>query len=317
MAGNEPLEAPLHPAIVALGAGTSRARARVAASPISLSAIRNWSNAIGLRDPRYGGTGRDPAARPIAPPPMLQTWAGQGLAQIADQGSRALHHDVRHAFREAGFTSVVATNYAQNYLADLNVDDVVEETSWVEDVSPLKATRLGQGHFVRIAFEFRNRKTGARVGFLTATTFYFRPLSSVEPARDVGGSAPHELPGNHPVEFDLTPTLIVAGALASNDFEPVHHDLDAARADGLCNIIASIVTSTGLVARYLLDHTHPGHCLEALEVRLGTPAYPGDRLRLVSQSLEQDADVETLRVLGTTAGGVHLDARAVVRSPAK
>jgi uncharacterized OB-fold protein/acyl dehydratase len=73
----------------------------------------------------------------------------------------------------------------------------------------------------------------------------------------------------------VTPTLIVSGAVATRDFQDVHHDRDLARAKGSTDIFLNINTTLGLIQRYVSDWTGPEAMVRALQVRLGAPAYPG------------------------------------------
>jgi uncharacterized OB-fold protein len=72
----------------------------------------------------------------------------------------------------------------------------------------------------------------------------------------------------------VTPTLIVAGALATRDFQDVHHDRDLAHKKGSKDIFLNINTSLGLMQRYVTDWAGPEALVRALRVRLGAPAYP-------------------------------------------
>jgi acyl dehydratase len=78
----------------------------------------------------------------------------------------------------------------------------------------------------------------------------------------------------------ITATLIVAGAIASRDFTPVHHDVEAARAQGAPGIFMNILTTAGLVGRYVTDWAGPEARLKRLSIRLGAPNYPGDTMTL-------------------------------------
>ena len=55
----------------------------------------------------------------------------------------------------------------------------------------------------------------------------------------------------------VTPTLIVAGALATRDFQDVHHDRDLAHKKGSADIFLNINTSLGLMQRYVTDWAGP------------------------------------------------------------
>lgn len=56
----------------------------------------------------------------------------------------------------------------------------------------------------------------------------------------------------------VTHTLVVGGAIASQDYMPVHHNVPAARAAGMPDIFMNILTTCGLAARYLTDWAGAG-----------------------------------------------------------
>ncbi|MFD3755213.1 MaoC family dehydratase [Streptomyces cyaneofuscatus] len=89
-----------------------------------------------------------------------------------------------------------------------------------------------------------------------------------------------ELP---PLEIPVTRTLIVAGAIASRDYQDVHHDAELAREKGSPDIFMNILTTNGLVGRYITDHFGPTAVLRKVAIRLGAPNYPGDLLRLTGR----------------------------------
>lgn len=94
---------------------------------------------------------------------------------------------------------------------------------------------------------------------------------------------------------DVTPTLVVSGALATRDFQDVHHDRDLAHARGSKDIFLNINTSVGLMSRYVADWAGPEHIVTANRVRLGAPAYPYDPLIFTGEVT--DADAATGRVV--------------------
>ncbi|MFD3972920.1 MaoC family dehydratase [Streptomyces cyaneofuscatus] len=83
-----------------------------------------------------------------------------------------------------------------------------------------------------------------------------------------------------PLEIPVTRTLIVAAAIASRDYQDVHHDAELAREKGSPDIFMNILTTNGLVGRYITDHFGPAAVLRKVAIRLGAPNYPGDVLRL-------------------------------------
>lgn len=112
-----------------------------------------------------------------------------------------------------------------------------------------------------------------------------------------------ELP---PLEIPITRTLIVAGAVASRDYQDVHHDPEAARAKGSPDVFMNILTTNGLVGRYLTDHFGPHAVLRKVAIRLGAPNYPGDTMVLTGTIEALEGDLATVRVVGANGLGHHV-----------
>ena len=81
-----------------------------------------------------------------------------------------------------------------------------------------------------------------------------------------------------PLEIPVTTTMIVAGAIASRDFMPVHHDRDYAIKQGSPNLFMNILTTNGLCVRFLTDWAGPQAMVKNLSIRLGVPSFPDDPL---------------------------------------
>jgi acyl dehydratase len=75
--------------------------------------------------------------------------------------------------------------------------------------------------------------------------------------------------------INVTPTRVVAGAIASRDFMPVHHDRDFANQQGAPDIFMNILSDTGYCSRFLTDWAGPEAMVERLAIRLGVPVFPG------------------------------------------
>ena len=80
-------------------------------------------------------------------------------------------------------------------------------------------------------------------------------------------------------ELNVTSTVIVAGAIASRDFMPAHHDPVFARAQGAPDMFMNILTTNGYVARYVTDWAGPEAMVRNIKIRLGAPSVPGKPLR--------------------------------------
>ena len=118
-----------------------------------------------------------------------------------------------------------------------------------------------------------------------------------------------------PLEIEITRTLIVAGAIASRDYQDVHHDAELARQKGSPDIFMNILTTNGLVGRYITDHFGPGAVLRKVAIRLGAPNYPGDNMVLTGSVEEIAGGHATVRVIGANSIGRHVTGTVVVSLP--
>ncbi|MBA9046822.1 acyl dehydratase [Streptomyces phaeogriseichromatogenes] len=114
----------------------------------------------------------------------------------------------------------------------------------------------------------------------------------------------------------MTRTLIVAGAMASRDYQDVHHDPELARAKGSPDVFMNILTTNGLVGRYITDHFGPTAILRKVAIRLGAPNYPGDTMVLTGRIERIDGDTATVRVVGANGLGTHVTGTVTVIVPA-
>jgi acyl dehydratase len=117
--------------------------------------------------------------------------------------------------------------------------------------------------------------------------------------------------------IEMTSTLIIAGALASNDYTPVHHDKQAAVAQGLPDVIMNVLTTNGWVSRYITDWAGPNAVIKKLGVKLGAPNVPGDTMKLTGKVLQKDEEqsVVDIEVVGKNSWGAHATASVSVALP--
>ena len=108
--------------------------------------------------------------------------------------------------------------------------------------------------------------------------------------------------------IDVTPTFVVASALATRDFYYVHHDRDRAVASGARDIFINILTTTGLVQRYVSDWAGPAAVVRAVSIRLGVPCHAGDTLTLSGQVTAVEGDEQVVAVTGRCSLGDHVTA---------
>jgi acyl dehydratase len=114
-----------------------------------------------------------------------------------------------------------------------------------------------------------------------------------------------QLPDLH---VPITATLIVAGAVASRDYQDVHHDSAAAHQRGTPDIFMNILTTNGFVGRFVTDWAGPDAVLSRVAIRLGAPNFPGDTMRMSGSVVSVDAAqrVVEVEVRGANSLGDHV-----------
>ena len=124
---------------------------------------------------------------------------------------------------------------------------------------------------------------------------------------------PFTLPAWRPAEgtlpdwvIDVTPTFVIASALATRDFQDVHHDRDRAVGRGAKDIFLNILTTTGLVQRYVCDWAGPDAAVRAISIRLGVPCHAGDTLTLTGQVTASEGTEQVVSVTGSCRLGDHV-----------
>jgi uncharacterized protein len=123
-----------------------------------------------------------------------------------------------------------------------------------------------------------------------------------------------------PCPLPITATQIVSGALASRDFQDVHHDRDLAHARGSKDIFMNILTSSGLCGRYVSDWAGPDAVFRSLRIRLGAPNHPHDTMTMYGSvagvTAEGAGGVVEVSVRGANSLGDHVVGTAEIVLPA-
>ena len=123
-----------------------------------------------------------------------------------------------------------------------------------------------------------------------------------------------ELPA---LELPLTRTLIVATAIATRDYQDVHHDPGLAQERGSPDIFMNILTTNGFVERFVKGWAGPGARIGKLSIRLGAPNYPGDTMTLTGtvEATDDGARTATVALTGANSIGDHVVGKVEVVFP--
>jgi hypothetical protein len=121
-----------------------------------------------------------------------------------------------------------------------------------------------------------------------------------------------ELP---PLTIEATPTFVVSTALATRDFQDVHHDRDSAVARGSKDIFLNILTDTGLVQRFVSAWAGPEALIRSVKIRLGVPCYAYDTLTFTGRVVSREGNDVVVAVSGVDSLGEHVAGTVEVTLP--
>jgi len=312
-------------------------------NPVSATQIWQWCSAMGDNNPAY-----NPGPGQIAPPAMMQMWTMRDVNDNYAPGSTShAPYQVFEDMKTRGYPANVAVSYDISFHRYLSPGDQAQHFTTVVAISDKKTTSLGSGFFVteRVEYLTLDEKPFAEA---LITYFQYQPFepstAAGEKSKSIqkgGGKPPDstiELQRNeHPsfaelkvgaiavgdalpkLTIPITHKLIVAGAIASQDFIPVHHNAPAAREAGMSDIFMNILTTSGLAARYVSDWAGCDSRLQALKFSLLAPNFPGDCM-IFEGAVTSISDVNNgteiqLDIAGRNALGYHIKGSATVAMP--
>ena len=121
------------------------------------------------------------------------------------------------------------------------------------------------------------------------------------------------------VALPMTATHIAAGAIATRDFMPVHHDRDYANSQGAPDVFMNILSTNAYCSRYLTDWAGPEAIVKRLAIRLGVPVFPGSTLTftgtVTAVEAVGDEDVVDIDLRAATDLGDHVTGTARLTLP--
>jgi acyl dehydratase len=311
-------------------------------NPVSATQIWQWCSVMGDNSALYR-----PGDNQVAPPAMVQMWTMRDVNDCYAPGSTAAPpYRVFDEMAAIGYPANVAVSYDISFYRYLRTGERAKHFTTVANISDRKTTALGTGYFVTERVEYltvddspfaealityfqyapavANGKRDVQVGASSTTDVAQRdmPAPSDRRAPDkqdrvisalaVGDALPE-------LVVPITHRLIVAGALASQDFTPVHHNVPAAQAAGMPDIFMNILTTCGLSVRYLTDWAGADSRLKQIKFKLMAPNLPGDVMRLRGEVIAVNADTSGTMIeiafTGQNRRGVHISGTASLAMP--
>jgi hypothetical protein len=121
-----------------------------------------------------------------------------------------------------------------------------------------------------------------------------------------------ELP---PLEVPLTRSFIVAAAIATRDYQDVHHDRDLAVQRGSKDIFLNILTDTGLVQRFVTDWAGPTALVRTIAIRLGVPCYAYEKLTFTGHVVSHEGSEYVISVVARNSLGDHVTGTVRIEVP--
>ncbi len=311
-------------------------------NPVSATQIWQWCSAMGDNNPCYL-----PGEDQVAPPAMMQMWTMRDINDDCAPGStNALQYQVFKELEAMGYPANVGVSYDIKFHRYLRVGEQAKHYSTVVNISDKKTTRLGVGFFVteRVEYLTLDEKPFAEAQI---SYFQYQPADSSEanvsdePAANnvesplgsddaAGKACRSDFSNIDPLALSIgerlpelvipiTRKLIVGGAIATQDFIPVHHNVPVARLAGMADIFMNILTTCGLSARYLSDWAGSGSLLKQIKLNLMAPNFPGDTMVMEGEVTATNISQSTSDVVVAFGGrnnmGYHTRGIATLELP--
>jgi len=301
-----------------------------AADPVNIPMMRHWVDAFDDKNPIYLDNTAAKASRfgeIMAPPAMMQTWTFPRpiIKGIRERGGSPREVDENNPLKlldNAGYIGTVATNSELEFDRYLRPGDHIQSESVLESISEKKATGLGVGYFVTMLITYSTLQ-GEVIGRQKFRMYKFNPNETGESKKNSPKAQTkipeviEELPA---FELEITAAVIIAGAIATRDFMPVHHDRDYAQAQGAPDIFMNILTSNGYMSRYVTDWAGPDAMIKNISIRLGAQCIPGHTLCFTGQVIDQHEEngevIKTIAVIAACGLGNHAVGTVTVSIPA-
>jgi hypothetical protein len=117
------------------------------------------------------------------------------------------------------------------------------------------------------------------------------------------------------LRIEVSPTFIISTAIATRDFQDVHHDRDRAVRRGSKDIFLNILATQGLVQRYVTDWAGERATVRRIAIRLGVPCYAYETLTFSGRVREAAGAECVIEVLGRNSLGDHVTGTVHIEVP--
>lgn len=247
---------------------------------------------------------------------------------------------------KAGYTSLAGVGGEIKLLRYPRVgEQLFYSDSKIGSIKGPKQLSVGEGYFT-VGTVFVKNQDGELIAEMSNTRMDFAPAAPVaKPAASSDKAQPAKaapsLPALRPstgvatqvtlnddaagqelpsMIVEVTPSLIIAGALLGGDPMDVHHDQEGVRRRGFKDVFMNTMTTQGLITRFVSDWAGPEAVVEHISWRLGAQQYPGDNLYLTGKVASVEPGDQGSRamveVLGTNRLGMHVSSTLRVLLPA-
>ena len=251
----------------------------------------------------------EPPMLPLVTPDTAFFWEGTAVGELRIQRCArcgALRHPPGPMCPACGEASTAGVAGGEGYTVAAGTGEVFSYV--VHHHPPVPGKRLPMvvalvqlPEGVRILGEMPGvRPDQVRIGLPVRVTFTQAGDMALPAWRPADGALPDRV-------IDVAPTFVIASALATRDFQDVHHDRDRAVVRGARDIFINILTTTGLVQRYVSAWA-PDAVVRAVSIRLGVPCHAGETLTLSGQVTAADGDEQVVAVTGRCSLGDHVTA---------
>jgi len=123
------------------------------------------------------------------------------------------------------------------------------------------------------------------------------------------------------VAREITPTTVVACAIASRDFTPLHHDREYAQTAGLKDIFINTPTIYGFAGKYMTDWSGPEGVLKEISLRMMMPCFVGDTLtmtgKVARKYLDGNEHLVDVEYTFTVPAGVNSSGKVILSLPTR